>query len=115
MEFAATSLTGVLLGNPIRTAMLVDSGADTTMMDESYARRLGIDLSQYQPASVGGIGGFVPGRRVILRMLLCGQWLNVPVIFAPSMPVQLLGREGVFDKFFLAFAHGYSSFFASKA
>lgn len=110
----ATSPLGVLLGQPVTTNFLVDSGADLTMIDSSYAVRLGIDLSSCPIIPIQGVGGSTQGRQATIKMLLCGQWLNVPVVFSANQEPQLLGRAGVFDNLLVAFAHGMKTFLAGK-
>ena len=117
VEIAATSPLGVLRGErSISTRMRVDSGATTTMLNDGYARHLGIDLSQVPRAPVVGITGEEEQHPyTLLDMKLCDQWLEVPVLFAPNRWPQLLGREGVFDHLFVAFAYeglGISPFVA---
>lgn len=101
------------MGQPVRTTLLVDSGADTTMIDEVYAAFLGIILDQLPPIEVGGIGGKVIARRAVLMMDLCGRWVPVPVWFHPDMVPGLLGREVVFDNLIVAFAHKRNAFLAT--
>jgi hypothetical protein len=97
---------GRLLGRPVRTTVLVDSGADATMLDGSLAPVLGIDLSTLPQHSVGGVGaGGVPVARADIRIQLCDHWLNVPVDFTlnPITHPQLLGRDGAFDALVFSF------------
>jgi hypothetical protein len=105
----------MLLGQPVRTTLLVDSGADTTMIDEVYAAFLGIILDQLPTIDVNGIGGKVVARRAVLMMDLCGHWVPVPVWFYPNMMPGLLGRAEVFDNLIVAFAHGQNAFLATGA
>jgi hypothetical protein len=105
VEIAARSPAGRLLGEPISTTMLVDSGADISMIDEAYAAVLGIVLDELPPATVGGIGGEVPARQGVLMMDLCGRWIPVPVFFCEYQRTGLLGRAGAFDSMWLTFAH----------
>jgi len=107
IEIAATSPLGALRGErSISTVVRVDSGATTTMLHDGYARHLGIDLSQVTREPVVGITGEQEWYPIaLLDMRLCDQWLEVPVLFAPNRWPQLLGREGVFDHLFVAFAY----------
>ena len=114
VEIAATSPGGVLRGRPIETVMLVDSGAVYSMIDDSYARHLGIDLSQCPVQPVRGITGEGETRLARLNIYVCGSWLEVPVLFAPDRWPQLLGRRGIFDNLFVAFVHGARMLFASE-
>jgi Aspartyl protease len=120
VEVAATSDQGLLLGRPVRTTVLVDSGADVTMLDGGLARTLGIDLDdpKYPKTTVGGVGqGGVPVARVVVRMQLCDRWRSVPVNFTrqPIHHPQLLGREGAFDALLVSFLHQRFVLLASAA
>jgi Aspartyl protease len=113
VEIAATSPAGVALGEPVRTALLVDSGADTTTIDEAYAVFLGINLDQLRTDTAHGVGGGeVTIRYGTLRMDIFGRSLLVPVLFCRNQEPGLLGRAGVFDNFFLAFAHRQNTLLA---
>ena len=114
VEIAATSRGGVLRGRPIETAVVVDSGADYSMIHDSYARHLGIELSQCPVRPVRGITGKGEAREASINIYLCGSWFEIPVLFAPDRWPQLLGRRGVFDNLFMAFVHGARMLFASE-
>ena len=79
------------------------------MLDDSLATTLGIDLALIPTHYVGGVGTTgVPAKRHLLWIELFGRWVLAPVDFSPNRQPQLLGREGVFDRVVLAFAHGIS-------
>lgn len=105
VEIAAVSPGGILAGSPITTLVLVDSGADVTMLDEALASTLGIDLTPITPQRVGGVGGTTTARLHDVMIGLCGRWVQAPVLFSPGQPTQLLGREVVFDSFDISFVH----------
>jgi hypothetical protein len=105
VEIASTTALGTLAGHPVTTLVLVDSGADMTMLEEALAPVLGIDLQPITPEPVGGIGGTVMARRHPVLMHLCGVWMQVPVLFAPNQRTQLLGRTAVFDRLGILFVH----------
>jgi hypothetical protein len=109
VEIAATTPSGMLAGSPVTTLVLVDSGADVTMLDETLAPTLGIDLQSVTPEPVGGIGGTVMSRSHPVQMHLCGVWVRVPVLFTPNQRPQLLGREGVFDRLGILFVHRHNT------
>jgi hypothetical protein len=112
LEIAARSPAGRLLGQPVRTTLLVDSGADITMIDEVYAAFLGVDLTQLPTVQIHGIGGSTVAREGVLMMDLCGRWVPAPVWFCSDRMPGLLGREVVFDNLIVAFAHRQSTFLA---
>lgn len=120
VELAATGPGGVLLGKPVRTMFLVDSGADVTMLDGGLATTLGLNLHdpQFARTTVGGVGqGGVEVARASIKMSLCERWLDVPVNFTiePIKHPQLLGREGAFDALFVAFWHSHNAMLVALA
>jgi hypothetical protein len=85
------------------------------MIDEAYAAFLGIDLDQLPTDSAYGIGSEeVAVRHGRLRMNVCGRSLLVPVLFCPNQAPGLLGRDGVFEHFFLAFVHQHGALLAEE-
>ncbi len=122
VEFAATTAEGVLIGRPIHTTVLVDSGARTTLLDGGFARTLGLDLSQpwYPKSTIGGIVpgvGGLPVARATLKASLCGRWFDIPVNFniGPLETQNLLGREGPFERLVVAFWHAGGVILAATA
>lgn len=106
VEIATTGPSGMLQGRPVRTTLLVDSGADTTVLDNSYAAALSIDLNKCKVIKVQGVTGSDAMRETTVRMNLCGSWYTVPVWFSAGQQPGLLGRNGVFDNILVAFLHG---------
>lgn len=103
VELAAVDTRGVLVGFDT-AAFLVDSGADVTMLNDSFAARLGLDLSTMARSTVLGVGGGKAGvYQSELLARLCGRWTRIPVLFDPTRDINLLGREGAFDALRLAF------------
>ena len=116
VEIAATDALGVLLGTPQRTSVLVDSGADYTILDDRIAPILGIDLDRCRPATVIAVGGgSIPGKAAPLWIGLCGIWVHAVTIFQERPTPQLLGREGVFDQLAITFVQGESRLLAAVA
>lgn len=115
VEVAATTPNGVLLGTPLRTDVLVDSGADVTMLEASLAGTLGIDLRGCPMEWVQGVGGVKPVWKAIVMMHLCDAWVHVPVAFALQQQPQLLGRDGAFDSLWVAFGHRHGLLLSSVA
>jgi len=103
IDFKGIDEIGRLTGS-IRTRVLLDSGSNTSMLDYGWASPLGIDVSGLPDT---GIDGIVPGRRQPgwLRWVVasfCGQEIELPVVFAHGNS-GILGRQGIFDNFNLAF------------
>jgi hypothetical protein len=104
VELAGVGAAGQLLGYT-STVVLVDSGADITMLDIGLLPALGINSATLTPTTVTGVGGNVTAYRGPLLIRLCGQWKSIPVLFAVNQSTNLLGREGAFDAMQLAFVH----------
>lgn len=108
VEVASVGPGGVLAGKPLTTSVLVDSGADVTMLDGGLAPTLGINLATCPQRVIGGVGsGGVPVAAATVKMRLCGHWFDIPVNFTlqPIQHPQLLGRSGAFERIFWAFMH----------
>ena len=104
-EVAHIDPLGVWLGAE-RVSVLVDSGADYTIIDERYAPLLGVDLGHCMPVTTKVVGGRdIPGRSTALLIGLCGTWIDARVVFQHMEPGEpnLLGREDVFDRVGFAF------------
>ena len=115
VEIASVTASGVLLGT-VRTPLVVDSGADCTILDEAYALPLGIDLSQCPIGHIGGIeGGSIRVRSARVLMFLCETWIDAEVWFQPDRWPQVLGRQDVFDNLFITFFHRANEVYASTA
>lgn len=115
VEIATKTASGLLIG-ALRTNLVVDSGADCTMLDSACAAPLGIDLSRCRVERIGGIeGGEVLARSARVLMHLCERWIDVEVCFHPGRRPQLLGRQDVFDNLLILFFHRTSHLYASTA
>jgi hypothetical protein len=115
VEIATVTASGVLI-RTLRTAFVVDSGSDCSVLDEGYAAPLGIDLSRCPIERLGGIeGGEVLVRSSRVLMYLCERWVSVEVCFQRNRRPQVLGRQDVFDNLLIAFFHRASELYASTA
>jgi hypothetical protein len=115
VEVATVTASSVFRGT-LRTTVLVDSGADYTLLHEATAAPLGIDLARCPADTLFGLGGGkvrVRGSRVL--MYLCGRWINVRVFFGPGQGPQILGRLDVFDNLLITFFHRSNDLYASTA
>jgi hypothetical protein len=117
VEFAATDSHGVLLGS-YRTGVLVDTGADLTLLEYGVSVALGLDLSdrtKYPKRKIGGIAGGLDCASATIKAELCGKWFEIPVVFAlPPHSVQnLLGREGVLDHVGFAFGRAEDAIYCA--
>lgn len=84
--------------------MLVDSGADTSLIPWSLGEQLGFRESRQDPVrSIRGVGGNVEARRRRLQVLIGVHAVEIEVLWAVLETPALLGRKGVFDRFVVAF------------
>jgi len=91
--------------------MLLDSGADSSIVGRALAETLGLALTRTHGGR--GVSGRVPVRRsrIVVEIRHGTEWLSpisvpveVPVRGAP--PLAILGREGVFEVFDILFQLG---------
>lgn len=87
--------------------MIVDSGADYTLLPKFYAEKLGIslhrDTSRFSTSGVGGAAGvyMLKGKQTVN---LFGWERKVPLGFLDDNDVPpLLGRQGFMDTFSVCF------------
>ena len=91
VEFAAIDMSGRLLGSTT-TNVLVDSGADVSMLNAELASELGLDLASMVSGTVDGVGGSTPAFEPTTPVLanLCGQWTRVAACFEEGRDPNLL-------------------------
>lgn len=85
--------------------MLVDSGADISIVRQSLGMELGF---RHEPdediVTLRGIGGTVEGFRRNVTMTVAGHTFDTPILWAQADKVPtVLGREVVFDLFDIEF------------
>ena len=121
VEFRNVDPVSRRLVGAARLNVLVDSGCDVTMLPDTFASSLGINLASVAVRPMWGIGGRTTCRgKVPLLAELCGAWVSVPVVFyaAPAATGghhALLGREGAFDAVNLVFLHSARRLLAARA
>lgn len=104
IEVAATDSLGVLLGVPQPTSVMVDSGADITVLDQRLAPVLGLDLGACPETELTTVGGHkLPGRWRYLKIGICGLWIDAPVVFQSRPAPQVLGRHSIFERLAITF------------
>lgn len=93
---------------------LIDSGADTTLMNIEYAKRVGLTLDINKSKHFAGISG--PSARCYLsRVPVKIKYFDEPVSMAvgfidsPSVDI-LLGQEDFFDSFRIKFEKDHDVF-----
>ena len=92
---------------------LIDSGADTTLMDVSIATVLGINLTDANKHVTYGIDGKpheIHETEVAIQVDKLNQ-ITIPVSFMENLPVPcLLGQEGFFDAYRIKFERDHKTF-----
>ena len=93
---------------------LIDSGADTTMMNLEYAKALGIDFEKAVKKEFIGIGGtrvVTYISSVMLKVKHFDTPITTPVAFTDSLSVDvLLGQEDFFEFFRIKFEKDHDAF-----
>lgn len=89
----------------------IDSGADTTLMNESDCNGLGYSLANCPRLEFNTSGKVIRTRIRMLDMRISGYVIkNVPVAFSPD-PIKtlLLGRAKIFHKLDVYFLHKHKN------
>ncbi len=98
---------------------LIDSGADTTMMNIDYAKVLGVDLEKAKRKEFVGIGDahvttFISS--VTMKVKYFDFPITTPVAFTDSPSVDvLLGQEDFFECFRIKFEKDHDTFDLSQS
>jgi len=98
----------------VRTRMLVDSGADCSLIDPRHAESLGLRLEGARRGRVAARHLDVSRSEALLEVLHSSGWLSpirIPVEVPGEplgIPFAVLGREGFFEAFDVAFLLGPS-------
>ena len=102
-----------LSSNWVEIVMLVDSGADYTLLPKFYAEDLGIDLEKdcqaYPTFDIGGSETVYVLKNIKVKL---GEWgFNIPVGFLERDNVPpLLGRQNFLEDFKITFFKHTTSF-----
>lgn len=85
--------------------VLVDSGATISIFSAKVAEVLGIKIQNDKKVYLGGVGGRILGYVHKLQIELGGKKFICPIVFSEEYKVSfnLLGRQGIFDKFVICF------------
>ena len=89
----------------LKRYLLVDSGADITLIPKEEGKEIGFALKEGEDIkSIGGVGSSLPVVYRELKLQIGVYEFNAPVAWALEEDVPfLLGREVVFDKFDIEF------------
>jgi len=104
-----------LSGNWVEILMLVDSGADYSLLPKFYAQNLGIDLKKdCKKFNTSGIGGEEQVYLLEKQKVKLGAWqLKVPVGFLERDNIPpLLGRQEFLERFKVTFFR-HKTYFSS--
>lgn len=105
-------------GDRLSLVALIDSGATISGMPKHIASLLGINLKKGKPLRVFGVHGtYVRAWRHDISVQVGKNILKLPVAFLDNEHApRVLGREGIFDHFTVAFAEKerFSALFANE-
>ncbi|MDI6860281.1 MAG: aspartyl protease family protein [Methanocellales archaeon] len=89
----------------VKMSLIIDSGADVTLLPKMYARTLGIDINECEEQETRGVGGSVKIYLCDkLQARLNGTRLQAKVGFVDTADLPpLLGRIDFFDFFEICF------------
>lgn len=92
-------------GRKLRTSAVVDSGASISIFNSRLAGLLGIDVETGEKRIFQGASAKLVGYSHNVRMIVAGKEIECKVAFSEELSTSfnLLGREGIFDKFLITF------------
>jgi len=94
------------LGLPwVGASALVDSGASVSLFDGAIARDLGITIREGRRIRPAGIGGAITAYVHRVGLKIGDEEVEGEVVFTEKrkLPVNLLGRAAVFERFVVTF------------
>lgn len=96
---------------PFLPVLLVDTGADSTLLHVQMATQLGLsagDLVEQKSTCAGGeILVHSPKDLGNAEICIGGNWLTLPTLkFGANLPMSLLGRDVLFARFELRMTSG---------
>lgn len=86
--------------------LLIDSGADYTMISKQDASVLGIVYKKIkQPETRIEVANLTPlkAKRISLKIIIGEELFTIPVLVADGVVESLLGRKGIFEYFDITF------------
>ena len=92
-------------GEQFSLFLLIDSGATISALPASDAATLGLNKNEGIPMRIAGIDGRVmEGWRHDVKIGIGETTLRIPFVFLENKETpRILGREGVFDRFYVLF------------
>jgi predicted aspartyl protease len=86
--------------------MLIDTGADFTLISRSYASLLGIKYnelkSETEKVEIANLET-INARKTRINIEIDGENFDIPILIANGEVEALLGRKGVFDRYEVTF------------
>ncbi len=92
----------------LAASALVDSGASVSLFDGSIGRGLGLDVRHGKRIRPAGIGGVISAYVHRVALKIGDEEFEGDVAFTDkrNLPVNLLGRATVFERFLVTFDEG---------
>ena len=90
-------------GEPFELSMLVDSGADITILSKRIGDIIGLDVEQGEAKVFRGIVGEIIAYVHKIPLSINGREVDTRVAFALSEVPNLLGRLDIFKNFEISF------------
>lgn len=89
----------------VNTSVLVDSGAAISIFNSAVGRFVGIDIESGEKRVFQGASAKLTGYIHNIEFVVAGKKINCRAAFSDDLSTSfnLLGREGVFDKFLITF------------
>ena len=89
----------------VNTSALVDSGATISIFNSSTGSELGMDVESGEKRIFQGVSAKLIGYVHTMTMVIEGEEIQCKVAFSGELGTSfnLIGREGIFDKFLITF------------
>ncbi len=89
----------------VASEALVDSGASVSLFDGQIGRVLGLTIDRGERIRPSGIGGTINAYLHRIRLKIGNEEFEAEVAFTAShrLPLSLLGRRAVFERFLVTF------------
>ncbi|MBI3050825.1 hypothetical protein HYY74_00020 [Candidatus Woesearchaeota archaeon] len=89
----------------VNTSALVDSGATISIFNSSTGSELGVDVESGEKRIFQGVSAKLIGYVHTVTVLIEGEKIQCKVAFSGELGTSfnLIGREGIFDKFSITF------------
>lgn len=98
-------ITIIHKGKKVNTSAIVDSGASISIFNSSFGRALGISIESGEKRIFQGASAKLVGYIHEVKIAVAYKEIECKVAFSDELSTSfnLLGREGIFDKFNISF------------